>query len=204
MPVSDDRRGMDQLRRRLASLHSQTVTVGVHGDEAKRKDGDGGGISNVRLAAVHEFGATIDMVSARGEDGQGYVVRKRVKDSKTSIHLAKAHKIVIPQRSFIRGTIDAHRADIGSAMSALTTQVVTGNVLPKSAAARLGALVVGLIKQRMARGIGPALAPSTLRRKQRKSAVGRRMQKRGMAGPANVKPLIDTGQLRQSVTYEVK
>jgi hypothetical protein len=200
---------MDKLRRTVAAMHGMAVQVGVFGDDSARKD-EGNGISNVRLAAVHEFGATIDHPGGTpyiwGSDGALFLNKSKLGSSarsKFNIPVTKAHKIKIPERSFIRGAFDQYRALIAAASDGFNLAVLDGKMTPRSAMERLGLIIQGLIQKRMSRGIGPALARSTVKRKQMMSAVGRRMRKKSMAGPANVKPLIDTGQLRNSVTYRV-
>jgi len=91
----------------------------------------------------------------------------------------------IPQRSFIRGTVDAKRAEIAAKQAALAKQVAAGEVDPRAALERLGASVAGMVQTRIAEGIDPPNAPATEERKGSK------------------KPLIDTGQLRSSVTWQV-
>lgn len=51
--VVDSRGKYDRLLRDIASLRGAYMTVGIHGDDAGREDGG----SNVLIGAVHEFGA---------------------------------------------------------------------------------------------------------------------------------------------------
>lgn len=53
--VRDDRRLYDQIRRELVKMRRMAVTVGIHADAATRS---GGGIDNVTLGAIHEFGTS--------------------------------------------------------------------------------------------------------------------------------------------------
>jgi hypothetical protein len=46
-------RGWDEFKHRFLSLENVRITVGVHGDEPERVDGE----SNVLIAGVHEFGS---------------------------------------------------------------------------------------------------------------------------------------------------
>ena len=65
--------------------------------------------------------------------------------------------------------------------------MILGKQTPAAAYERIGQVVVGLVKKRIAEGIEPGNAPSTLEKKAPKT-----------------KPLIDSGQLRSSITHEVK
>jgi len=47
-------RGWDQFKHDLRALRGTTITVGIHGDEPDRQDGE----SNVVIAGVHEFGSS--------------------------------------------------------------------------------------------------------------------------------------------------
>lgn len=91
----------------------------------------------------------------------------------------------IPQRSFIRATVDEKRADIGRLQLALAKQVLAGKLTPDQALEQMGAKVAAWCQTRIAEGISPALQPETVRRK------------------GSSTPLIDTGQLRSSITYRV-
>lgn len=94
-------------------------------------------------------------------------------------------RIVIPARSFIGATCDLYKDKIGQREVLLQQGFVLGKFGLVQSLELLGTYVVGLIKSRIARGIPPANKPSTIRRK------------------GSSKPLIDTGQLRNSITYKV-
>jgi hypothetical protein len=102
------------------------------------------------------------------------------------IHEFGAPAAGIPQRSFLRATIDEHAEEIRALQQTLLGQVVGGRLSVEQALARLGAFVVGLIQARIAAGIAPPNAPETVARK------------------GSATPLVDTGQLRASVTYVVR
>lgn len=102
------------------------------------------------------------------------------------IHQPKMRRtIVIPARSFLRDTVDQYREAIARRQVLLTQGYILGKFEIQPAMELLGQYVVGLIKQRIANGIPPANRPSTIARK------------------GSSKPLIDTGQLRNSITYVV-
>lgn len=103
-----------------------------------------------------------------------------------AVHEFGAPAAGIPQRSFVRATVDEKRAEIAADQERLAAAVLDGKIEPEAAAELLGARVQGLIQSRIAQGIGPALAPATIKRKK------------------SSKPLIDTGQLRSSITFRVE
>lgn len=145
-----------EMQARVATMNQHVIKVGVIGAEAEAEVE--GGITMGRLAGVHEYGAAIRI---------GNTI------------------IVIPERSFIRATIAAGEAKYSPLMARLTDRVLQGKLTEQQALGQLGLRVVGDIQKRMAQGIDPANAASTIARK------------------GSDKPLIDTGRLRQSVTFAV-
>lgn len=91
-----------------------------------------------------------------------------------------------PARSFIRDTIDMNRARYSKMILALNGHVVEGKMTTKRALELVGTRVQADIRNRMAQGIPPPNAPSTIAKK--KSST----------------PTIDTGQLKGAVNYEVR
>lgn len=88
----------------------------------------------------------------------------------------------IPQRSFIRATLDEKADELRALQAKLAERVVAGKLAMRVAAEQLGLKAKGWIQQRMARNIPPPLAAETIARKG--SSVA----------------LIDTGQMRSAVT----
>jgi len=116
---------------------------------------------------------------------------KRTRSGKASklslVAIAALHEFGtkrIPKRSFIGATVDQRKADIPKLQRAIAVSVLSGKITPQQGAAQFGGKVVGWIQTRMAAGIGPANAPSTIARKK------------------SSKPLINTGQLRSAITWK--
>ncbi len=91
----------------------------------------------------------------------------------------------VPERSFIRGYVDDKEQAIRDDIKKLALLVVQGKKTTEEALDLLGLKVVGGMQKRISDGILPANAPSTIARK------------------GSSKPLIDTGQLRSSITHRV-
>jgi len=102
------------------------------------------------------------------------------------VHEFGAPAANIPQRSFIRATIDERAADIARLQRVVAQRVAMGKITEEQGLAQIGAKVAGWIKARIADGIAPPLAESTVRRKK------------------STKPLVDTGQLRSAITHAVE
>ncbi len=154
--------GWEAIKARMRPLGDAgaVVKVGVQGVQGAANH-QGTTLSVAQLATIHEFG-------------------KR-------IHQPRMNRmIVIPERSFLRATIDQYQAAIARRDVLLAQGFVLGKFALKPALELLGQYVVGLIKQRIANGIPPANSPYTIAKK------------------GSSKPLIDTGQLRNSITYVVE
>lgn len=101
------------------------------------------------------------------------------------LHEFGAPAAKIPQRSFIRATVDKHAAEIRDLQVKLATTVLAGKMTVETAAGLLGAKVAAWCQNAISDGIPPALAPATIARKK------------------SSKPLVDTGQLKSSITWQV-
>ena len=155
-------RGWEDIKARVTALRGAgaVVTVGVQGAPAAANHQDSR-LTVAQIATVHEFGKTI-----------------RQPNMKRTIR--------IPERSFLRATVDQYREAIARRQVLLSQGYVLGKFELKPAMELLGQYVVGLIKQRIANGIAPPNSPWTIAKK------------------GSSKPLIDTGQLRNSITYKVE
>lgn len=91
----------------------------------------------------------------------------------------------IPSRSFVRAWFDENQAKCQQAITAMMRAAAQGKYTTNQALELLAQRFVGEMQKRIAAGIEPANAPSTVARK------------------GSSKPLINTGQLRSSLTYAV-
>lgn len=90
-----------------------------------------------------------------------------------------------PARSFIRAWVDENQTKIKEVLFRLLKAVIAKRLTKVQALEQFGLWMQGGVQQRIARGIAPANAPSTIAKKG--SSV----------------PLIDDGQLRTSITFAV-
>lgn len=163
--VTDDSSGMERLERELARLARVEITVGVHGEDGKRDDG--GRLTNVQVAAVHEFGAPAQN---------------------------------IPERSFLRSTMDREKAQILDDMSDAVDHVLQGAPL-KQEVERVGIYTEIRVRETIRKGIDPPLSPMTVEKRRAKLSGGKPDNNR--FGTRET-PLIDTGQLIQSIASKVE
>ncbi|MCP3685813.1 MAG: hypothetical protein GY861_24455 [bacterium] len=101
--------------------------------------------------------------------------------------IGHAHEfgIGVPERSFMRSTTHDKRAKIIALQKKLLAKVVAGEMSTDKALGILGEYVADLITQKIIDLKEPPNTPETIKRK----------------GSSN--PLIDSSQLKNSITYEV-
>jgi hypothetical protein len=91
----------------------------------------------------------------------------------------------IPERSFIRSAIQEHRAELIQITGQLYKQMSEGKLSTEDALGRLGLKIQSLIRNKIDSIEEPPNAERTIARK------------------GSSKPLIDTGQMRQAINYEI-
>lgn len=92
----------------------------------------------------------------------------------------------IPERSFLRVPLRQNAEDFKSVWRAQISKVVEGELSMHQVMSQLGARAVAVSQEAISEGIAPGNAESTKKRK------------------GSSKPLIDTGALRQSITFIVE
>jgi phage gpG-like protein len=96
------------------------------------------------------------------------------------------HVVHIPARPFISLALENHKAELQKGFERIGRGVLEDKLEARQALGLMGESVVGAIKTQIADGVPPSNAESTKERK--RSSV----------------PLIDKGQLRSSVSYQVR
>jgi len=113
---------------------------------------------------------------------------KAVDDAITLIEIAVIHEFGlgdVPQRSFIRATIDERRADIERLLVSRAKLVLSGKLTAEQALDQVGAKVASWVVEKIDSNIAPALAESTVEAKG--SSVA----------------LVDTGQIKSAISWLV-
>jgi hypothetical protein len=178
----------------LHKLDGQTATIGLHAPQNSRTEP---GLTNVALGVVHEFGATINhpggtdyMFNWSGGARSGGFVGGNVtflrRGDPRSIGKTKAHKITIPERSFMRSAFDKNVQKYQRACLREAKKALLQRQTPEQAIGRVGEIAKADVIRGIDRGISPPLKPATVRRK------------------GSSKPLIDTGQLKQAIKVETE
>lgn len=176
MPVKVRRDNIAAVVAAVRLLTSKEILVGIPGANAERRE-DGDPITNVELGYIHEFGAPEQNIPAR--------------------------PFLIPGIRSIRGTIIERMRKVGmTALSGNTDKV-------QEQLEALGTAAASAVQRKITDGPFEPLKESTklarLRRMQRyqKASESKRekMRRKWLAG--TFKPLIDTGALRQSITFVI-
>lgn len=102
-----------------------------------------------------------------------------------AIHEFGAPKAHIPERSFMRSAVDQNADKIARLSSQLLVKVLDGSMPRKQALGIIGAFVQGLMRRVITGGLSPPLSA------------------RRVAEKKSSKPLIDTGQLINSIDWEL-
>lgn len=89
----------------------------------------------------------------------------------------------IPERSYLRSGINDSQQNIKKLYEKMMPEVISNDLDIRSIQSMVGEIAVGRIVERISEGIDPGNAESTIKKK------------------GSSTPLIDTGHLRQSITY---
>jgi len=147
------------------------------------------------MREVEKLAGAVVTVGIHGDKAQ------RRGDDETNPEIGAKHEFGsgnIPERSFLRSTVDGG-GPLETAEQ-LSADVARGKLTAAKAAQRLGVVTVGQVKQTIASKIPPPLSPDTVKKRMEKGAHGGGLASLGGA----TTPLIDTGQLVQSIQFKVE
>lgn len=171
---------MRELVQQINRLTGKAVFVGVPSEEAGREaaaEEDHGPINNAALAYIHENGAP---------------------------------EANIPARPFLAAGIEENRTAIESRLKKAADEAMKGKLgNVDSAMEKVGQTAQSGVRNKINSGAFEPLADTTLRARARRGRQGAKDElKRRAKGESpstdDAKPLIDTGQLRNSITYVVR
>lgn len=148
-------------------------------------------LAGVKAAAKTSFRVRVGVIGAGASKPheEGDEPRERGTKALTVGEIAIKHELGlgVPERSFLRAYVDQNKVRIENELRMVLKRVVAGQVTPEAAAPLLGARYVGEIQQFIADNkVKPTDSAYTIALKG--SSV----------------TLVDTGQLRSAVTYEVE
>lgn len=136
-----------------------------------------------RVQRLNESSVRVGVVSEQAHDPESGIGMAEL----AAIHEFGSPAANIPERSFIRRTLDEKRDSIATLCARLTGAVVEGKMDEQQALGLLGAYASGQIRTFMLQGphIPPPLKPATIARK------------------GSDRPLVDTGRLAAAISWLV-
>ena len=175
--------GVDNLGSLIKSLNelaSKEVLVGIPDSKASRNNEDGEPVNNAQLGYIHEYGSPANHIPARPFLGIGITNAKKA----ISAQLAKTAKDAIDGKS--------NRVENGLNRAGIIAQNSVKSVFSSG---ELQPLANSTLRSRVSRG------------GTRGKAASKELRMRaeyGISSNEEIKPLVDTGQLRNSITYVVR
>ena len=154
--ITDEDHGYRATIARVFNLAAEKPSITVGIHEDKGAEAHGDVLTVLQIAIFNEFGT---------HDANG--------------------KVLTPERSFIRAWFDEAEPSLRQDLVKLCASVIAGKRTRADILELLGSRMVGEIQQRIADGIEPENAKSTIKQK------------------GSSTPLVDMGVLRSSVTYKV-
>ena len=174
----------------LKKLFEDELLVGVSADTAG--SGRGEDINNAELAFIHTNGVRAAGMKAETdkavEEGTPYplALQAYIKE-----HGSPAYRV--PPRPFLEPGIEKHLDMVESGMKAALQDVLDGGD-GRAQRERLGATMAAQVQKYFQEDNGwPPLSPKTIARR-----------KKGPDGTPSDLPLVDSGALRQSITYVIR
>lgn len=193
---------MPKLERIIRALNTWSIEVGIFGEDDSFM---------LMVATVNEFGDTIkpktskyltvpvnkktygksarefsDLYTLEDSKGGLWLVRNKGKDQIEFMYML-AKEVVIPERSFIRGAFNEKGADIDRFVELRLRDLLTFKISLDEFYNAVGERIVSIIKKYMTDLKEPPKSPITL-----------------AASPNKTNPLINTGQLRNSIVWKIK
>lgn len=174
----------------LKKLSEDELLVGVSADTAG--DGRGEDINNAELAYIHTNGVRAAGMKAETdkavEEGTPYPLALQAYIRE---HGSPAYRV--PPRPFLEPGIEKHLDMVKGGMKAALLDVLNGGD-GRTQRENLGGAIAGKVQEYFEEDNGwPPLSPKTIARR-----------KKGPDGTASDVPLVDSGALRQSITYVIR
>lgn len=167
---------LPKIKEGLARIEKQEVLVGIPAESPQRKD-EKGPMNNATLAYIHDNGSPAAN---------------------------------IPARPFMRPGIMLAKEKIANTLGAAAVRTLEGgNGQMSSALHKIGLIAQASVREVINEGVAPPLADSTLKARARRGRKGaiKELKNRAeglAAGMGDAKPLVDTGQMRNAISYVVR
>ena len=162
-----DKSRVPELLADLKALKGRKLEIGILAESGEKM---------LMIANVNEFGCEIAVTDKM----------RKFFVAVFGVHLKKStKKIVIPERSFIRGGFEHNQKNTGDTAEKLLEKLVDGAIDAETYLEFLGEYTAGKIKEYLVNLRTPKNSPLTIRQKKSSN------------------PLVDTGHLKDTITYKV-
>lgn len=202
MEVTNDTRNMDRLMKEFKELNSRSLEIGIFGSDDSFM---------AMIANVHEFGMTIkpkgkfltiptreagdrkardipDLFKPKGVMALAVEDKRKRGRNKDGfiIMFWLVKKVNIPERSFVRTTFDENQTIWEEFFLKRLDKIIAGEMTAENLYQQLGAKIASDVQEKITSLKSPGKSELTLQR-----------------DPNKTNPLINTGRLRQAVTWKV-
>ncbi len=164
-----------ELIKAFQALGRYKLEIGIIGEDAHKPHSDDSPITILGIATVHEFGVQIEVSDK---------MRAFLHYQGLHLHPSTTH-INIPERSYMRSGWDKHFDEIEQQLIMLIDGLLLGNVEPKVVFESIGRVVVTYLQEYLTDIGKPPNHPFTVARKKSSN------------------PLVDTGRLKDAITWRV-
>ena len=197
MPLTVTKDNTAKILQSVIDLTRQQLLIGIPESDAARKSADAGGsITNAQLGYIHEYGVPEKNIPARPflVPGVKSILNKAASQFKSAA---------------IKTLDSANSGTKPSSGGAASSGSSSSEAAVKNAMNSVGLLAVNAVRKKITEGPFAPLAESTIAARARRGRKGaKEYMKQAAAGQVPeaglVKPLMDTGQLRNSITYVVR
>lgn len=144
------------------------------------------GLDKIQAQIIKSIGQNYRLaVGVFGSQGSDLVMIAATNEFGTD-RAGKNHNVRIPERSYLRTTFYQEKKNILKIIKNGTIKIMKGELDQKGLLEIIGTYLQGKIQEKISSNIPPENAPSTIKKK------------------GSSATLIDTGRLRQSITYKVE
>lgn len=189
MTPEETLRATTEYLKNLQAMKTHYVAVGLPVGKVGGK-AHSGGSTIIEIGAAHEFGAEIDHPGGTGYTSTGgRAVFSRSDFMGPVTGFTGAHKITIPERSFLRSPFELKKSEINQAIEKAIEAVGAGRMNAEKALNLVGVVARNIsVKAFETAGYGTWSDIKAATKKAKGSSA----------------PLIDTGALRGAITWEIR
>lgn len=162
-------------------------------------------LRSVRVVAATEILVGVPAENTDRDDGSSFN-----NASRAYVHDQGSPEAHIPQREFMRPGINDAQEEITHKLGVAAKAAMKGDLMAAEMTMhQTGLIAQSAIRKRIDEGIPPPLSDYTVRERARRGRKGAQLELKNRAAGQSpslqlAKPLIDTGEMRKSITYVIR